>query len=167
MEPFEIEIGGLSREDLKLNLNSAGVQLNAYAHQLMQHPIFAQTLDPKKIKVLSCSAKDLGLGNAATLPRIYEQAQSLGLDLCPVYAAPYLRLGFMGQESSRNLILSAGSNPADSLTVASPILGDDSYPKGFYLRVVDSAPWLRGYCCDDMYEFALEDKFIFQAPVTE
>lgn len=159
-----MEIGGLSVEELKLRLSSAGVRLNAYAQLLMQHPIFARVCDQKKITVLSFSVEDLGLRKAAILPRIYEHAQGLGLALCPAITGPYLRLALMGQESSSNSILRAGTNPADSLTIASEMLGDGDYPKGFYLRVVDSVPWLRGYICDETYEFAPGDLFVFQEP---
>ncbi|WP_141365098.1 hypothetical protein [Glutamicibacter uratoxydans] len=164
---MEVEIGGLTVDELKLRLSSAGVQLNDYAQLLMRHPLFERASDPKKITVRSYSVEELGVRTAATLPRIYEQAQGMGLELCPAVTGPYLRLAFMGQESSSNSILSAGRKPADSLTIASPSLGDDSYPKGFYLRAVDSVPWLRGYRCDDAYEFSAEDRFIFQAPILE
>lgn len=70
----------------------------------------------------------------------------------------------MDQQNSTNSILSAGKKPANSLAIASLPLGTDDFPKGFYLRVVDGVPWLRGYRCEDAYEFAPEDAFIFQIP---
>ncbi len=38
----------------------------------------------------------------------------------------------------------------------------DDYPKGFYLRVVDGRAWLRGYRCDDEYDFDPADRFVFR-----
>ncbi|MDT0189335.1 hypothetical protein HF984_04290 [Rothia terrae] len=46
--------------------------------------------------------------------------------------------------------------------MATPVLSDDDeFPKGFYLRVVDDVPWLRGYRCDDLYMHPLESQFLF------
>ena len=59
--------------------------------------------------------------------------------------------------------MSAGRAPEGSLTVASEILSDDDeYPKGFYLRVVDDAAWLRGYRCDDEHIWSSDDRFLFR-----
>ncbi|WP_345473158.1 hypothetical protein QMQ05_03850 [Glutamicibacter ectropisis] len=164
MDPLTIEIGSLDREEIMLRLDASGVELNAHAQQLLLHSDFAQACVPMKINLLSCSVKALGLPDGGTLPQIYARARHVGLDLCPIITGPYLRLVHLDQESSGNSTLSAGMKPADSLTIASPILGDDDYPKGFYLRVVDSVPWLRGYRCDERYEFAPRDTFIFQQP---
>lgn len=34
---------------------------------------------------------------------------------------------------------------------------------GFYLRVVDGTPWLRGFLCDDLHVFGPEDRWILRA----
>jgi hypothetical protein len=48
--------------------------------------------------------------------------------------------------------------------VASAPLSDDAtFPKGFYLRVVDGTQWLRGFRCDDEYRFAPDDTFAFRS----
>ncbi|WP_192498537.1 hypothetical protein [Ornithinimicrobium pratense] len=44
-------------------------------------------------------------------------------------------------------------------------LGDDAaYLKGFYLRVVDGEAWLRGYRCDDTYEWGPEQRLTLLQP---
>ncbi len=39
---------------------------------------------------------------------------------------------------------------------------DDAFPKGLYLRKVDSNLWLRGYVCDASYSFPGDALFAFQ-----
>ncbi|WP_192796768.1 hypothetical protein [Serinicoccus kebangsaanensis] len=52
-----------------------------------------------------------------------------------------------------------------SIHVASePLSEDEAYPKGFYLRVVDDEPWLRGYRCDDSYEWGPEQRLALTKP---
>ena len=40
----------------------------------------------------------------------------------------------------------------------------EAYPKGFYLRVVDDEVWLRGYRCDDTYEWGPEQRLALVQP---
>lgn len=85
--------------------------------------------------------------------------------LCPAVTGPYLRLAMLDQVSAPDSVMSAGRAPTGSLTIAAePLNEDQDYPKGFYLRTVDGIPWLRGYLCDDLHEFAQEDTFVFREP---
>jgi hypothetical protein len=89
----------------------------------------------------------------------------MGLALCPADTAPYLRLAMTWQRNAPDSELSAGRSPAGALKVAAPLLSDDlEYPKGFYLRVIDQQPWLRGYRCDFAYRFDATDRFAFRLP---
>lgn len=115
----------------------------------------------QELVFVALSVAELGLEAGACLPEIYEAAEERGFQLCPLEAGPYLRLALMDQADSANLALSAGTSPDGALTVASAPVGDHSFPKGFYLRVVDGIPWLRGYRCDDAYRFVAQDQFIF------
>ncbi|MNW34738.1 hypothetical protein D3C74_117190 [compost metagenome] len=118
---------------------------------------------PQKVTVVSRNLRQLGLEVGATLTQVLERAVSVGLKLCPAMTGPYMRLDFLDQASSNNSVLSDGKKPADSLTVASAAPGDQEFPRGFYLRMVDGVPWLRGYRCDDAHGFTLDDTFIFQS----
>lgn len=159
-----VVIGGLSRQDIEKRLAAASVELNDYARVLLAHKIFDSVSLAEPVNFASFRLQDLGLRQPATLKTIFERATSRGLALCPPAAGPYLRLATLDQQNSVNAVLSAGKNPSDSLTISSLPLGGDDFPKGFYLRVVDGVPWLRGYRCDDAYEFAPEDAFIFMVP---
>lgn len=36
----------------------------------------------------------------------------------------------------------------------------------FYLRVVDEAPWLRGFMCDDLHVMGADDRWVLSAPTS-
>ncbi|WP_347039383.1 hypothetical protein AAHB37_04455 [Glutamicibacter halophytocola] len=158
----QVTIGGLERAHLQQRMAEAGVQLNDYAKVLLAHEIFEGIAPVRTLNLVSRTVQQLGLDAGATLPEIFECAISSGLGLCPAITGPYLRLEFLDQAASRDSALSAGKKPDDSLTIASAALGDQDFPRGFYLRVVEGAVWLRGYRCDDTHGFALADTFVFQ-----
>ncbi|MFD1376867.1 hypothetical protein [Glutamicibacter sp. NPDC090743] len=159
----QIAVGGLERGELLQRMVLAGVQLNDYAKMLLAHRIFNEVVPANNLPLISRNLQQLGLDAGATLPRIFERAVSRGMQLCPAMTGPYLRLDFLDQASSSHSVLSDGKKPADSLTVASAAPGNQEFPRGFYLRMVDGVPWLRGYRCDDAHGFTLDDTFIFQS----
>ncbi|PMQ21771.1 hypothetical protein CIK84_09680 [Glutamicibacter arilaitensis] len=158
----QVAVGGLERAELMQYLAQSGVQLNGFAKQLLEHQIFDELVPAHNLTLTSRNLQQLGLDAGATLPQIFERAVSVGLKLCPAYAGPYLRLDFLDQAAFDDSVLSAGKKPAGSLTIASASVGDEDFPRGFYLRVVDEVAWLRGYRCDDTYGFALADTFVFR-----
>lgn len=164
MRPRSVVIGGVSRQGIEKRLAAAGVELNDYARMLLAHQIFDSVRPAEQANFASFRVQDLGIQQPATLKTILDLAMSRGLALCPASAGPFLRLAIMDQQNSTNSTLSAGKKPANSLTIASLPLGTDDIPKGFYLRVVDGVPWLRGYRCENAYEFGPEDAFIFRIP---
>ncbi|QVI38782.1 hypothetical protein KGS74_06185 [Lacticaseibacillus casei] len=93
---------------------------------------------------------------------MFQKAESIGWQLCPLELAVYLRLQWQGQEKSTNNFLHKHEAPQGAVTVASPVIDPDpNHPKGFYLRNIDGQLWLRGYICDDKYVFYPEDRFAF------
>jgi len=158
----QIAVGGLERSELLQRMDQAGVQLNDYAKMLLAHRVFDEVVPVQELTVVSRNLQQLDLDAGATLPQIFDRAISHGLQLCSPITGPYLRLAYLAQSTSSDSVLSAGKSPVDSLTIASSALGDEEFPRGFYLRVVDGVPWLRGYRCDDTHGFSLDDTFIFQ-----
>jgi hypothetical protein len=157
-----LQVGGLSRSELRTALETGGVLLNAHAHTLLEHAVF-DLRDAEEITIVERSVGDLGLGAGATLPEVFAAARAQGLALCPPDAGPYLRLALTSQANAPDSVLSAGRSPTGALKVAAAPLSDDvEFPKGFYLRVVDHRPWLRGYRCDDKYRFSADDRFVFR-----
>ena len=163
MPPLSLEINTMTRPQLRDALGQAGVLLNDLAIMLLDDPIFDRP-QPETLIVVERSLIDLGLEHGAVLSSIFHAAREVGLDLCPPVAAPYLRLVLREQGAAPDLVMSAGHAPSGSLTVASPQFHlEESFRKGFYLRVVDGQQWLRGYRCDDEFEWDPHDRFVFRS----
>lgn len=161
-EPLEVAVGGMPRDELVEHLRVQGVSLNAHAETLLAGPAFDQRAG-EVMHFVDRTVAELGLPAGGTLRDVFDAAAVVGLELCPVDAAPYLRLAWTLQANSTDSVLSMGRSPQGAMKVASAPLSDDAeYPKGFYLRVVDRVPWLRGYRCDDEYRFAADDRFAFR-----
>lgn len=158
-----VAIGGLARPELLSALASSGVRLNRAAETLLGSEVFdiriAETIQP-----VAVSVGDLGLATGASLSQILAAGSEHGLSACPLTAAPYLRLAMLRQETAPDSILSSGRVPSGSITVASmpPRAEADERPTGFYLRVIDGTPWLRGYHCADEYGWPDTAQFMFQ-----
>ena len=161
---LDVTVGGLSRSQLTSALRERGILLNAHAETLLEHDVFDSSV-AQTLTVTERTVAELGFTDGASLSQIFEAALQQKLLMCPAETGPYLRLALVEQPGSTDSVMSAGRAPEGSLTVASaPLSDDDEYPKGFYLRVVDGQPWLRGYRCDDEHIWSAEDRFLFQAP---
>jgi len=161
-----VEVGGLTRAEVRAALDARGVLLNAHAETLLDHAVFDRR-HREEISIVERTVDELALGaeEGPTLAEIFAAARAQGLTLCPPDAGPYLRLAMTSQANAADSVLSAGRSPAGTLKVAAAPLSDDvDFPKGFYLRVVDHRQWLRGFRCDDEYRFAPTDRFIFRYP---
>lgn len=157
----ELAIGGLRRDHLLEALRRRDVGLNEHARTLLAHAAFDEP-EKRVIRVTERSVRDLGLSGGAPLSGVFAAAAAAGLAPCPLVTAPFLRLAMTDQAASSDSVMSAGRAPEGSLTVASaPVSADDEYPKGFYVRVVDGRPWLRGYRCDDEHLWSPDDRFVF------
>lgn len=159
-----LEVGGLSRAELEEVLRASCVLLNKHAKTLLRASIFDQR-ERQIVDLVEHTVGDLGLTEGAVLPQILAIAQGSGLLLCPPDTGPYLRMALCTQVNAPDSVISAARAPSGALTVASlPLSEDDEYPKGFYLRVVDGQPWLRGYRCDDQHWWSPTDRFVFCVP---
>lgn len=160
---WDLTVGRLSRQEIAAALRAQGVALNEYAEALLDQPLFDGRL-PEHVRVVTCTVAQLGLGDGGTWPQILSAAEEEGLMPCPADTAPYLRLAWSDQPASSSSVLRVGGNPDDAVTVAAPrFREDDEFPRGFYLRVVDGVPWLRGYRCEDAYVFPADARLAFRA----
>lgn len=163
-EGLVIQVGGQPRSELIQSLRHAGIHLNTYAETLLAHPAFAAPVR-QTLRIVERTVEQLGLQDGAVQPKVFATARNQGLELCPLVAGPYLRLVLTDQENAPDSVLSAGRAPTGAIHVASePVSEDVEYPKGFYLRVVENQPWLRGYRCDDTYVLAPEQRLAFLLP---
>ncbi|MEO8749995.1 MAG: hypothetical protein ABI384_06325 [Allobranchiibius sp.] len=160
--PRELDVGGLTRQQLRDALKQAEVQLNEAADTLLANADFDHQ-QHDHFMVVEHTVQQLGLEHGATSAVIFSTASELGLALCPAITGPYLRLAALDQESAPDSVMSNGSAPSASVTVASaPLVADDEYPKGFYLRAVNGAQWLRGYWSGDDHVWSPGDRFAFR-----
>ncbi len=161
-----LDVGGLTRAELKASLALAGVRLNASAETLLDDPVFA-TADAEStttIEIVECTVSELGLTDCAPVPQILTAARERGLEPCPPFTGPYLRLAMLYQPEAPDSVMSNGRAPTGSVTVASQRLRTEyEYPRGFYLRVVDGQLWLRGFRCSEDAPWHPDDRFAFQS----
>ena len=154
----------MPRDELTARLDVAGVRRNSYANVLLTHPVF-DTREAESVDVVEHSVTDLGLTDGGTLTQIRAAARAQGLALCPADTAPYLRLAWLDQATAPDSDLSLGRPPTASLHVATAALSAyDDFPTGFYLRVIDDVPWLRGFRCDDDYVMPPAERVALRRP---
>lgn len=146
-----IPIGGTTKEKLISDLVSHGIQFNAYAHTLFEHPAFIVGEKAEKIDLVKVNLHDLQLTKPSFYSDIVHQASELGLKLCPLYLGAFLRLAYLDQPEGPYITI-ASENPEK----------DEECPDGFYVRYKDNVLWLRGYRATDDYEWPLESEFIFR-----
>lgn len=157
-----IEIGGLTKLQLIQKLQQHSISLNEYAERLLSNDKFTTSKTKYTLKTVELSIRNLGFPEGATMPQIFKRASELGLDLCPLEVGPHLRLDYLNQSEGNTGNLSQQQAPSGSITIASKIVNeDDDFPKGFYLRKIDGALWLRGYIADYLHVWNTDDHFIF------
>ncbi|MFN9068911.1 MAG: helicase, partial [Bdellovibrionales bacterium] len=93
----EINIGGLEKEQLIRRLSEAGIQFNKYAHALFEHPQFSPPSEVEKVSLVKVTLSDLGLNDTCSAEKFSNRAAVLGLKLCPLYLAAFLRLEYLNQ----------------------------------------------------------------------
>jgi hypothetical protein len=148
----EITIGGLGKEQLIQRLSEAGIQFNKYANTLFEHPQFSPPSKVEKVKLVKVTLSDLRLKDTCSAEEFSNQATMLGLKMCPLYLAAFLRLEYLNQPDG------------PYLTIASQKLNEDeNFPNGFYLRNFENALWLRGYRADGFSDWPGSNEFIFIA----
>ncbi|WP_225428261.1 hypothetical protein [Levilactobacillus enshiensis] len=156
---------GLSAAQLQTELAAQQISLNSHALTLFKDPRFHAMPAGQTSHLRIVTIGELGLIVPATLPAIFQRAQVLGLQPCPLALAVDLRLQWQTQVKSTNSILSKHEAPQGAITVMSPIEDDDpDLPKGFYLRRINDTLWLRGYRCDDRYIWQPTDTLAFLQP---
>ncbi len=163
---FVVRVGGHSRVEIMQFLRRANILHNDHAETLLAHPAFDAPA-ARSLRIVERTVRELGFEHGAVQSRVFTTARNQGLELCPLVTGPYLRLAMTEQSNAPDSVLSAGRAPTGAIHVASdPPSQDVEYPKGFYLRVVNGQRWLRGYRCDDTYEWAPEQRLALVLPAS-
>lgn len=163
LEVHLVQIGGRTGDQLMGDLVSAGIRLNKHAKTLLASGRFQVEKKPRQIEVVVLSVAELGFPNGAGIQAIRKRALERQLALCPIETAPHFRLQYRDQpEGSIGHPSTQGVAPPGSITVASePLDAEDDFPKGFYLRRIDGALWLRGYRSDDTHILNAHDRLAY------
>ena len=146
----EIQIGGMGKDELLKRLETLGIKFNEYAKTLFEHPSFSPPAETQKVKLVKLSLRELRLEESCTYNEYVSKASELGLSLCPLYLAAFLRLDYLNQVEG------------PYLTIASKKLErGEAYPNGFYLRNIDNTLCLRGYKADGFDNWPGTNEFVF------
>jgi hypothetical protein len=132
---------------LRQSLIAHEVQLNQAAESLFADHRFTPHDQQRVIEIAARSVAELGFDDGGTYEQLVTRARELGLVECPLELGPHLRMQFLDQpEGAPGLPRTRHQAPPGSITIASTPLDDqDETPKGFYLRRINGALWLRGY----------------------
>lgn len=145
-----VHVGGLTKAEILQEFQRYSISMNVQGTKLFAEAVPDPPLTPYQLDTVELTASQLGYPAGATSADLFARACELGLSLCPLEAAPFLRLQFLDQAEGR------------WITIASekPSIRPD-FPNGFYLRRLADGLWLRGYTASDDYVFDADDRFIF------
>lgn len=146
----EMSMGGVTKEALIKQLIAKGIQFNDYAKILFEHKNFLVTNKIEKVKLVKVTLSDLEMVHPCSFSELINKAFNLGLKLCPLYCAAFLRLEYLEQPEGPYLTI-VSERPQD----------DEQYPNGFYIRNFNNILWLRGYCITDFCEWPNDNAFLF------
>ena len=158
-----VTVGGLSKAELLQQLQRHHVSLNESAERLFASDRFATAATRQVLTTVELTVRDLGFPQRATIGDVVARAAALGLSLCPVELGPHLRLNYLDQpEGYWGQPLRQHEAPSGSITIASePLVQDDDFPKGFYLRRIKGELWLRGYRSGAEHVWKADDHLLF------
>lgn len=161
--PRSLRIGGCSKEELRSQLEAAGVSLNLAAERLFEDDRWGAASDVRRVEIRVFSLAELGITEGATYPQCVARARDLGYSKCPLELAVGLRLAYIDQPVAPEQPADAEpGSPPGAITIASaPLDASDETPRGFYLRNISGTLWLRGYWSDDEHVWAPGDLFVF------
>ncbi|KOO51710.1 hypothetical protein [Viridibacillus arvi] len=158
----KVVVGGLTKLQLIQKLQQHSILMNEYGERLIADDKFTTSDTKYSLQTVELTVSDLGFPNGANTTQIFKRASDLGLELCPLELAAHLRLGYLDQPEGYSGNSLQHQAPSGSITIASEILTeDDDFPKGFYLRRINGALWLRGYRADHLHIWNHDDHFIF------
>lgn len=161
--PRTVRIGGIAPARMLEELALRGVLLNDAARVLLASHRFVWSVEPRDVRTVELAIRDLGLAEGGVIDEIHARAAAVGLCPCPIELAPHMRLQYVDQpEGSRGYPVTAHRAPPGSITIASePLVADDDFPKGFYLRRIDGVLWLRGYTASKDHRWNAADRMVF------
>ena len=93
-----VEIGGKSVEQLISEMEAAGINISNYAKRILRNAKeFVPGRSSEEATLIRLTVADLGFKTNATTNQVFERAQALGLELCPLDTGPNYRLKYRNQ----------------------------------------------------------------------
>ena len=148
MRSWQITCGGLSKQQLLLQLASRKIAMNAYATWLFLEIDFVS--EEQQLYLQQVTPRSLGFTAPTTYLEFKAAALAQGFLLCPWYTAIYLRLQWMEPLELRFTVVCADEGR------------DVQSPRGFYLQYYSDQYWLRGYRSSEDWLLALDEAFVFR-----
>lgn len=100
---MELEIGGLSAEQLISLLQEKPTCLRDYERDAMRMPSFTTSAEKRMVKLARCEVRDLGFSTMPSTKQLQAALKQRGCLLCPAELGPHLRLQLPTQESGDSL----------------------------------------------------------------
>ncbi len=94
----ELEIGGKTGEQLKSELEAAGINISSYAESMLKSPEFTPSKTKEDATLIRLTVANLGFTENATTDQIYKRATDLGLELCTSDLGPVYLLNYQNQQ---------------------------------------------------------------------
>lgn len=158
---FTITNQDLNKEAVLNILKISNISLNEFAHELINSTSFDLGNLGTTTSIIELKLEDIGLNCGGSFSDIESAISNSNISFCPIELGPYLRLKYNAQIESK--IFTKNQHPDESIVIFSkPIIRNDLYPKGFYLRNYDGKLWLRGYRCSEDYIWNGKDRMLFQ-----
>ena len=143
-----VQVGGLTKLEILREFERHEISMNPQGNQLFREmPI---SIDAYRLETVQFQLRCLGFRDGAISAQILNRAGELGLSVCSLEAAAYLRLAFLDQPEG------------PWITIASDRQREESQkPTGFYLRRREDGIWLRGYTASADHPWNPDEEFIF------
>jgi hypothetical protein len=84
-------------------LAAAAVTIGDAADEILGRPRFPYASEPREIRLVVLSGRELGVTAAEPLAGLYARARRQGLELCPAEVGPLLRLAYRDQPRGETL----------------------------------------------------------------
>jgi hypothetical protein len=97
------DVGGLTKLELIQELQRNSISMNVSAERLFADDRFTTSKTSYRLKTVELTLRDLGHSEGATAAQIFERANELGLELCPLELGPHLRLQYLDQPQGCHL----------------------------------------------------------------
>lgn len=157
---IEIECPVLDKNKILKKLSDAGIQINDYAKEIIYSEFFNPADHPQTHIITETEIRHIGLTEGGTFTEIENAMRKVKLDFCPLEIAPYIRLKYKDQKES--VVKSTHESPPDSIVIFSkPLINNDEFPKGFYIRNYEGYLRLRAYKCSEDYFWKPDTVMIF------